>query len=117
MTFRGDLEQRLQELRESNAAFRASFRTFSDQGNFSSEEIAGFKQVVQHLLNRISQLEEELSAELETVEATRIEAAQTLITRFDATYLIHQRDLTLLESQANCMSSCRVSCWQRGSEC
>ena len=108
MTFRGELEQQLQGLRESNAAFRASFRTFSENGNFSLEEINTFKQVVNHLLQRISQLEDEISTELEQIETSCIERAQAAVARFESTYVIHHRDLALLEAQENCMSSCRV---------
>jgi hypothetical protein len=110
MEFRGNLEERLQSLRESNASFRASFRAFSENGNFSTEEINSFKQVVHHLLLRIAQLEDEISTELEQIETGCIEHAQTSVGRFETTYVIHHRDLTLLEAQENCMSSCRVCC-------
>ena len=43
--YRKALDGFLRRLKESNAAFRASFRSFTENGNFSSEEILHSKQV------------------------------------------------------------------------
>lgn len=116
-SFRQELDKMMQELRETNTGFRTSFRTFGEQGNFSSEEVNVFKQVVQQLGVRIEGTETDMTAQLLSMETTNMEQAQQRIVRFDAAYVIHHRDLTLLEAQSRCMSTCRVSCedfwWKR----
>ena len=106
--YRKALDGFLRRLKESNAAFRASFRSFTENGNFSSEEIVHYKQVITHVFSRIDGAEGEILTELEGLESEFMTAANGHMERFHHNLGIHHRDVSLLEDTRKLISACKV---------
>ncbi|XP_019644127.1 PREDICTED: uncharacterized protein LOC109485134 [Branchiostoma belcheri] len=81
--FRGFLDDTLATLRESKARFRMSFKLFSDGGNFSPEEIEEYRKKLERMANKIDSAEGFVMADLEGMEARRLDQATEVVNKFE----------------------------------
>ena len=63
--------------------FYISHRLFSDGGNFSPEEVDTFKKKLEKLANKIDSAEGFVMADLEGMEARRLEQATEIANKFE----------------------------------
>ncbi|EGD78892.1 hypothetical protein PTSG_01868 [Salpingoeca rosetta] len=115
--YRKSLDVFLRRLKESNASFRASFRSFTENGNFSSDEIVQYKQVITHVFSRIDQIEGDILTELEGLESSFMAQANGHMERFQNDYTIHHRDVSLLEDTRHMISTCKVKIQSEINKC
>ncbi|XP_002742433.1 coiled-coil domain-containing protein 180-like [Saccoglossus kowalevskii] len=106
--FRKNLDDTLQMLRESNARFIKSFKAFSDGGNFSPEEIDDYKKKLEKLSHRIDSSEGFIMADLEGMEAKRLEQASHVASTFEDRFKNHLFDLTFMEKLARWLTNTQV---------
>ncbi|XP_072015860.1 coiled-coil domain-containing protein 180-like [Amphiura filiformis] len=106
--FRQYLDDTLQMLRESNARFIKSFKLFSDGGNFSPEEVDTFKKKLEKLANKIDSAEGFVMADLEGMEARRLEQATEIANKFEDRFKHHLFDLTFIEKLTRWLTNTQV---------
>ncbi|XP_070532747.1 coiled-coil domain-containing protein 180-like [Ptychodera flava] len=106
--FRKNLDDTLQMLRESNARFIKSFKVFSDGGNFSPEEIDEYKKKLEKQSQRIDSAEGFIMADLEGMEAKRLEQASHVASAFEDRFKNHLFDLTFMEKLARWLTNTQV---------
>ncbi|EDQ88789.1 uncharacterized protein MONBRDRAFT_32610 [Monosiga brevicollis MX1] len=108
ITYRKSIDDRVRLFRERNAHFRASFRTFTEKGNFSAAEISQYKLVIDQLFSKIDALEGVVLEDLDVLEGRYLEAAQVAIDEFYSLYNVHSRDVKLLDDTKRIMNSYKV---------
>ena len=96
--FRQKLTDGLKGLLQANGAFRASFRTFTEQGNFCAEEIAEYKDILVALAQKIDDAEGVVLAHLDGMEASHVSRCRELQSAFDTELAICSRDMTFVEA-------------------
>ncbi|XP_033116151.1 coiled-coil domain-containing protein 180-like [Anneissia japonica] len=106
--FRQYLDDTLQMLRESNARFIRSFKLFSDGGNFCPEEIDGYKKKLEKLATKIDSAEGFVMADLEGMEARRLQQASEIATKFEDRFKHHLFDLTFVEKLTRWLTNTQV---------
>ncbi|XP_077986671.1 coiled-coil domain-containing protein 180-like [Glandiceps talaboti] len=106
--FRKNLDDTLHMLRESNARFIKSFKVFSDGGNFSPEEIDEYKKKLEKLSQRIDSAEGFIMADLEGMEAKRLEQASHVASTFEDRFKNHLFDLTFMEKLTRWLTNTQV---------
>ncbi|XP_038046309.1 coiled-coil domain-containing protein 180-like isoform X2 [Patiria miniata] len=106
--FRQYLDDTLQMLRESNARFIKSFKLFSDGGNFSPEEIDSYKKKLEKLAIKIDSAEGFVMADLEGMEARRLEQALDIANKFEDRFKHHLFDLTFIEKLTRWLTNTQV---------
>ncbi|XP_066293451.1 coiled-coil domain-containing protein 180-like [Branchiostoma lanceolatum] len=106
--FRGFLDDTLATLRESNARFRMSFKLFSDGGNFSPEEIEEYRKKLERMANKIDSAEGFVMADLEGMEARRLEQATEVVNKFEDRFKNHLMDLIFIEKVTRWFTNTQV---------
>jgi hypothetical protein len=96
---RAALAATLQSLRESSGSFRASFRSFSEGGNFAAAEIAEYDLALAALGGRIDSNEGRLLGALEGVEGAQVKLARAAHAKLLALTATAMREAQLLVSK------------------
>eukprot|EP00730_Choanoeca_flexa_P004216 TRINITY_DN11633_c0_g1_i6.p1 TRINITY_DN11633_c0_g1~~TRINITY_DN11633_c0_g1_i6.p1 ORF type:complete len:1371 (+),score=308.75 TRINITY_DN11633_c0_g1_i6:33-4115(+) len=106
--YRKSIDANIRLFREKNAKFRASFRTFTEKGNFSTEEIVKYQQVIDQIFVQIDTLEGVVLEDLDALEAQYLQQAREAIELFDSAHTVHCRDVALLDETVRIMNSYKV---------
>ncbi len=91
-SYRAALDESLRGVREANAALRVSLRTFSEGGNFCSEEVEEFGAVLHALGARIDTAEGAVVADLDGVEGRYVGLSDALLSGVHSTHAHAARD-------------------------
>lgn len=83
VSYRQVLEDSLRALRESNGSLRVSFRAFSEGGNFCSQEIVEYSEILEALSSRIDQTETQILSGLEGLAVKYAKVASDALKEFD----------------------------------
>ncbi|EDV27523.1 uncharacterized protein TRIADDRAFT_53285 [Trichoplax adhaerens] len=106
--FRRLLDDRLTELRDSNAKFLKSFKLFSEGGNFCPDEVNEFRKKLEKLSRKIDKEEGLILADLEGMETKRLENANEIASKFLDKSKHHLYDLTYIEKVARLITNTEV---------
>ncbi|CAH1787861.1 unnamed protein product [Owenia fusiformis] len=106
--FRQHLDSTLQMLRGSNAKFIKSFKVFSDGGNFCPEEIEEYRKRLEKMSNKIDSSEGFIMADLEGMEAKRLDHATKVAAEFEDRFKSHMFDLIFMEKIARWLTNTQV---------
>lgn len=106
--FRQDLDEMLNNLRNSNARFRKMLKIFSEGGNFCPEEVDEFRKKLENMAGKIDNAEGSLMAELEGMETKRLDAAHECAGKLEERFKYHLFDLTFLEKISRWLTNTQV---------
>ena len=106
--FRNRMEEKLNDLRESNQSFGLAFKPFSEGGNFGPDEIDKYRKVLEKCNNKIDNCETYILTEIDGMESKCLDAATDVTNAFDAKYKLHIFEVTFLEKINSWMSNCQV---------
>eukprot|EP00794_Sanderia_malayensis_P016105 gene16105-17726_t len=106
--FRQDLDEMLNNLRNSNAKFRRLLKIFSEGGNFCPEEVDEFRKKLEHMASKIDNAEGSMMAELEGMETKRLDSAREFSGKLEEKFKQHLFDLTFLEKIARWLTNIQV---------
>ncbi|XP_065068754.1 coiled-coil domain-containing protein 180-like isoform X2 [Rhopilema esculentum] len=106
--FRQDLDEMLNNLRNSNARFRRMLKIFSEGGNFCPEEVEEFRKKLEHMATKIDNAEGSMMAELEGMETRRLDAAHEYSGKLEERFKHHLFDLTYLEKISRWLTNIQV---------
>lgn len=106
--FRGKMEDKLNDLRESNQRFGLAFKPFAEGGNFGPDEIETYRKRLEKCNLKIDNCETFILTELDGMEAKSLETADEITTNFDNKLKMHILDVAFLEKVNSWMSNCQV---------
>ncbi|XP_028850301.1 coiled-coil domain-containing protein 180-like isoform X2 [Denticeps clupeoides] len=96
--FRHKLDQRLDELRESNAQLMRSFKLFSEGGNFSPKEIEVYQKHLETIAKQIESTEEAIMVKMQRIDSKILEQAKDVVTKSEEKVNILTQDLKFLDT-------------------
>ncbi|UJR28315.1 hypothetical protein I4U23_009559 [Adineta vaga] len=106
--FRTRFDETMQQLRDANANFRKSFQTFSEGGNFNSDEINIYRKKLEKTALQIDKTEASILKEMEKNEKKQLEQANKVITQFRDKFKYHMIDLQFIELTNRWISEAQV---------
>ncbi|CAM4857478.1 unnamed protein product [Rotaria socialis] len=106
--FRQRFDDSMQYLRQANVKFRKSFKTFSEGGNFSREEIEIYRKKLEKTMLQIDKAETTILHELEKVGKKQLEEATKIMNQFQERFKNHLTDLKFIELANRWISETQV---------
>ncbi|CAF0808765.1 unnamed protein product [Rotaria sordida] len=107
-SFRKRFDDSMQYLRQANAKFRKSFKTFSEGGNFSRDEIEIYRKKLEKTIFQIDKAETTILNELEKLEKKQLDEASKIMTQFQERFKNHMTDLQFIELTNRWISETQV---------
>ncbi|CAF2342055.1 unnamed protein product [Rotaria sp. Silwood2] len=107
-SFRKRFDDSMQYLRQANVKFRKSFKTFSEGGNFSREEIEVYRKKLEKTIFQIDKAETAILNELEKLEKKQLEDANKIMNQFQERFKNHMTDLKFIELTNRWISETQV---------
>ncbi|XP_075252069.1 coiled-coil domain-containing protein 180-like isoform X3 [Convolutriloba macropyga] len=114
--FRQKMDDTSQMLREANSRFIKGFKVFSEGGNFCVEEIEQYKTVLDRVSGQIEQTEGVIMADLENMESSRMDRANSVCNSFENKFKHHMADLTFVERLSRWLTNTQVKIKTEASE-
>lgn len=106
--FRKKMEEKLNDLRESNLQFGLAFKPFSDGGNFGPDEIEIYQKKLEKCSSKIDNCETFILTELDGMESKCLDTAVEVTTNFENKLKLHILDVAFLEKINSWISNCQV---------
>ena len=106
--FRKKMEDKLNDLRESNQQFGLAFKPFAEGGNFGPDEIEVYQKKLEKCVSKIDNCETFILTELDGMESKCLDMAVEVTTNFDSKLKLHILDVAFLEKINSWISNCQV---------
>ncbi|XP_072488933.1 coiled-coil domain-containing protein 180 isoform X2 [Notamacropus eugenii] len=107
--FRQYLEENMEKLRHANTNFLKKCRLFSEGGNFSPDEVAGFCSRLEKESLRIEFVESFIMMKMEKMECEYIEQANEIINKFESKFHNLSVDLVFIEKIQRFMTNLQAN--------
>ncbi|CAF4534188.1 unnamed protein product [Rotaria sp. Silwood1] len=107
-SFRKRFDDSMQYLRQANVKFRKSFKTFSEGGSFSRDEIEVYRKKLEKTIFQIDKAETAILNELEKLEKKQLEEATKIMNQFQERFKNHMTDLQFIELTNRWISETQV---------
>ncbi|CAL8248053.1 unnamed protein product [Merluccius merluccius] len=106
--FRRSVQQRLEQVRDSNTKLVTSFRMFGEGGNFSPKEVEQLLRLLDKTSRRMDAWEDSLRADMETLESASLDQVKELVDRLEDKLSILLVEMRFSEKTQNVLANVQV---------
>ncbi|KAK0136776.1 Coiled-coil domain-containing protein 180 [Merluccius polli] len=106
--FRRSVQQRLEQVRDSNTKLVTSFRMFGEGGNFSPKEVEQLLKLLDKTSRRMDAWEDSLRADMETLESASLDQVKELVDRLEDKLSILLVEMRFSEKTQNVLANVQV---------